>query len=62
MPMTAQYLVQLLEEMMDLKLQQYAQTQLKVTPEMAMFLNEKRETDRRRLEQIRNELVRFLDS
>lgn len=61
-PMTAEYLVQLLEEMMDLKLQQYAQTQLKVTPEVAMLLNEKRQTDRRRLDQIRTELVRFLEN
>ncbi len=60
--MTAKYLVQLLEEMMDLKLQQYAQTQLKVSPEVALLLNEKRETDRRRLEQIRAELVRFLEA
>ena len=60
--MTAEYLVQLLEEMMDLKLQHYAQTQLKVTPEMAGFLHDKRETDRRRLDQIRMELVRFLEN
>ena len=60
--MTAEYLVQLLEEMMDLKLQQYAQTQLKVTPEVAMLLHDKRETDRRRLDQIRTELVRFLEN
>jgi DNA polymerase III delta subunit len=45
-----------------LKLQQYAQTQLKVTPEVAMLLHDKSETDRRRLDQIRNELVRFLES
>lgn len=60
--MTAEYLVRLLEEMMDLKLQQYAQTQLKVSPEMAMLLQDKRETDRRRLDQIRAELVRFLEN
>jgi hypothetical protein len=60
--MTADHLVRLLEEMMDLKLQQYAQTQLKVSPEVAMLLNDKRETDRRRLDQIRKELVRFLES
>lgn len=60
--MTADYLVRLLEEMMDLKLQQYAQTHLKVTPEVAALLNDKRETDRRRLDQIRAELVRFLEN
>ncbi|MGH7967876.1 MAG: hypothetical protein ACREIC_04025 [Limisphaerales bacterium] len=58
--MTAQALVGLFEEMMDLKLQQYAESQLKVTPELTRLLHEKRETDRRRLDQIRAELVRFL--
>jgi hypothetical protein len=60
--MTADYLVRLLEEMMDLKVQQYAESQLKVTPEVAALLHEKRETDRRRLDQIRVELVRFLET
>ncbi len=60
--MTAEYLVRMLEEMMDLKLQNYAESQLKVTPEMAILLKDKRETDKRRLEQIRVELVRFLES
>jgi hypothetical protein len=60
--MTAQRLVQLLEEMMDLKLQQNTEMHLKVTPDVARILHEKRETDRRRLEQIRHELVRFLES
>jgi hypothetical protein len=60
--MTAQNLVQLFEEMMDLKLQQFTEMHLKVTPEVAKILHEKRETDRRRLDQIRSELVRFLES
>jgi hypothetical protein len=60
--MTAEYLVRMLEEMMDLKLQQYAESQLKASPEVAALLHEKRETDRRRLAQIRVELVRFLES
>jgi len=47
---------------MDIKIQQYAQHQLKLNPEVAKLLGEKRETDRRRLDQIRTELVRFLDS
>ncbi len=59
--MTAQVLIGLLEEMMDLKLQHFAETQLKLTPEVARLLQEKRETDRRRLDQIRAELVRILD-
>lgn len=46
--------------MMDLKIQQYAESQLRPTPEVARILAEKRDTDRRRLEQIRAELVRIL--
>ena len=60
--MTADTLIHLLEEMMDIKIQQYAQYHLKLNPEVAKLLQEKRETDRRRLDQIRLELVRFLDS
>lgn len=60
--MTADTLIRLLEEMMDLKLQQFAEAQLKRTPEVNRLLFEKRETDRRRLDQIRAELVRFLDT
>jgi hypothetical protein len=60
--MSAEYLVRLIEEMMDLKVQQYAESQLKVTPEVAALLQDKRETDRRRLDQIRLELVRFLEA
>ena len=52
--------VKLLEEMMDLKLQQYAESQMRPTPEVAKILQEKRETDRRRLDQIRTELARIL--
>lgn len=60
--MTAEYLVRLIEEMMDLKVQQYAESQLKASPEVAALLQDKRETDRRRLDQIRLELVRFLEA
>jgi hypothetical protein len=60
--MTAENLIRLLEEMMDLKIQNYAQSHLKLTPELAQLLYAKRETDRRRLEQIRSELVRFLQT
>jgi len=62
MLMTAQTLVGLIEEMMDLKLQHYAESQIKLPPEVVPLLKEKRETDRRRLEQIKTELVRFLES
>jgi hypothetical protein len=60
--MTAEDLVGLIEEMMDLKIQSYAQSHLKLTPELTRMLYEKRETDRRRLERIRVELVQFLNS
>jgi hypothetical protein len=52
--------VKLIEEMVDLKLQQYAESQMRPTPEVARILQEKRETDRRRLDQIRSELARIL--
>ena len=58
--MNAETLVKLLEEMIDLKVQQYAQLNMKPNPEVARLLEEKRITDRRRLEQIRVELVRIL--
>ena len=67
--MTAEALVELFEEMMDLKIQHYAETHSKLTPEMtkltpevARLLQEKRATDRRRLDQIRAELVRFMET
>lgn len=60
--MTAQQLVGLLEEMMDLKSQTAAEIHLKTTPEVTRLLQEKRETDRRRLEQIRRELVAALET
>ena len=60
--MTAEAWVHLIEEMMDLKIQQYAESTMKVSPELSKILHEKRETDRRRLEQIRTELARTLKS
>lgn len=58
--MNAEKIVKLIEEMLDLKIQQYAESVLKPNPEVARLLIEKRETDRRRLEQIRNELTRLV--
>jgi len=58
--MTAENLIGLIEEMMDLKIRQYAESQMRPTPDIARLLSEKRQTDHRRLEQIRVELVRFL--
>ena len=47
---------------MDLKVQHFAESMMKPTPEVARLLQEKRATDRRRLEQIKAELVRLLDT
>jgi hypothetical protein len=58
--MNVEALVKLIEEMVDLKVQQFAESTLKPSPEVARLLAEKRVTDRRRLEQIRTELVRML--
>ena len=59
--MNAEKLVKLIEEMVDLKVQQHTTAALKVNPELAKILAEKRETDRLRLDQIRAELVRLLN-
>jgi hypothetical protein len=58
--MTAEALVQLMEEMMDIKVQLLAQSSMKLTPELSRLLHEKRDTDKRRLEYIRTEMVRIL--
>ncbi len=60
--MTAERLIGLIEEMMDLKIQQHAEASMKTTPEITRVLQDKREIDHRRLEQIRAELVTFLQS
>jgi len=60
--MTAEMLVGLIEEMVDLKIQHFAESTIRATPEVARILAEKKETDRRRLEQIRAELIRALTS
>ena len=60
--MTPEAWVHLVEEMMDLKIQHYAESTMKISPELQKVLQDKRETDRRRLEQIRAELVRTLTS
>jgi hypothetical protein len=52
--------IALIEELVDLKVQQQTESHLKVTPEIASVLFQKRETDKRRLDQIRAELVRIL--
>ena len=60
--MTAESLIGLIEELVDLKIQHYAESTMKPTPEIARILHDKRETDQRRLQQIKAELVRFLQS
>ena len=60
--MNAETVVKLMEEMVDLKVQQFAESTLKPSTEVARILHEKRVTDRRRLEQIKIELTRMLDS
>ena len=59
--MTADAFVNLIEEMTDLKIQQFAESTMKPTPEIARILHDKRETDRRRLDQIKAELIRSLE-
>jgi len=58
--MKAESIVKLIEELVDLKVQQEAASHLKLNPEVTRLLAQKRETDRRRLEQIRAELIRLL--
>ena len=58
--MTAEKLIELIEELVELKVQKYVEMNLKLPPELTRLLQAKRETDRRRLDQIRTELVRAL--
>ena len=61
MHLHSEKLATLIEEMIDLKVQQRAEINLKASPEVARLLQAKQITDRKRLEQIRAELVRLLD-
>ena len=60
--MTAESLIGLIEELVDLKIQQYAESTMKPTPEIGRILQEKKQTDHRRLQQIKAELIRSLQS
>ena len=60
--MSAQEFVGLLEKLIDLKLQQQAELQMKVAPEMNHLLQEKRESDRQKIVQIKRQLVTALES
>ena len=47
---------------MEIKIRHYTPLHMKLNPEVARLLNEKRSEDLERLGEIRDELVRFLDS
>ena len=58
--MNAETIVKLIEEMVDIKVHQHAEAQLRPRPEFAKLLEEKQFADRRRLELIKQELARQL--
>src|SRR6185436_17320741 len=58
--MNAEIIVKLIEEMVDIKVVQQAEAQLRPKPELVKLLEEKRYADRRRLELIKQELTRLL--
>ncbi len=58
--MTAEILIGLIEEMVDLKIQQHAEASMNLPPDLARVLQEKRESDHHRLDQIRSQIVRLL--
>jgi len=58
--MTAEAFVNLIEEMVDVKVRLHVEMQLQTKPELARLLTEKRAGDRRRLELIKQELARSL--
>ncbi|HET7626665.1 MAG TPA: hypothetical protein VFM25_15530 [Verrucomicrobiae bacterium] len=58
--MSAEVFIGMIEEMIEIKVQQHAEMRLKTNAEVTKVLQEKRETDRRRLQQIKSELARLL--
>ena len=58
--MTAEAWVQLIEELIDIKLARFTAANMKLSPELTRLLHDKRDTDRQRLQQIRAELARTL--
>jgi hypothetical protein len=56
----AEIFVQLIEEMVDLKVQQLTEQRMRSSPELAGVLRLKQDTDRRRLDQIKTELARMM--
>lgn len=58
--MSAETFVKLIEEMVDIKVQQQGELHLYGKPELARMLEEKRYSNRLRLEAIRQELIRSI--
>ncbi len=58
--MTAENLIGLIEEMVDLKVRQHVELHLKLSPQLSRMAQQKRAEDSARLEQIRSELVQAL--
>lgn len=58
--MSAEMFVKLIDEMVDIKVQQQAEIHLYGKPELARMLEEKRHTNRQRLEMIKQQLVHLL--
>ncbi len=59
--MNGEMFVKLIEEMIDLKIHQQSEASVKTNTELARLWQEKRATDRRRLVQVRTELVQMLN-
>jgi hypothetical protein len=60
--MTAETLIGLLEEMVEIKVRHYVPFQTNLNPDVARMLREKRDEDTQRLSDIRTELISFLHS
>ena len=58
--MSAEIFIKLIEEMVDIKVHQRVESHLHAKPELARLLEEKRHSDRQRLDMIKHELVRML--
>lgn len=58
--MKAEQIVKLIEELVDVKVHQRVEPHLHGKPELARMLEEKRYSDRRRLEMIKQELTHLL--
>jgi hypothetical protein len=59
MTMKPEAIVNLIEEMIDLKVQRQLAMTTKLNPELTRILLEKRESDQRRIQQIKAELVKL---